>query len=127
MTQPPNSELDGARVLILEDEFLLADDLARALERVGAEPVGPVNSIERAEKLIGRGRLDAAVVDLNLHGKMSSEFVERLAAMNLPCLVVSGYGKEAVPESIRSLPSLEKPVSAARVIDVLAAELAKAG
>ena len=82
--------LQGSRVLILEDEYFLADDLARALRERGAEPVGPVSSVSEAEKLLARERLDAAILDLNLHGAMATEFVTRLAETRLPCLIVSG-------------------------------------
>lgn len=117
--------LSGARVLIVEDEFFIADDLARALRGAGGEPVGPVNTVEQAEQLLGRERLDAAIVDLNLRGEMASTFVERLAGQ-VPCLIVSGYGEDGVPESLRGLPRLEKPVSPKAVLDCLAGELARA-
>ena len=117
--------LEGARVLIVEDEFFLADDLARELRNAGAEPVGPVSTVEQAEKLVARHPLDAAILDFNLRGRMASEFIERLAAANLPCLVVSGYGDDALPGSIAAVPRIEKPVSPASVIETLAAQLAR--
>jgi ActR/RegA family two-component response regulator len=119
--------LQGNRVLILEDEYFLADDLARALRERGAEPVGPVSSVTEAEQLLARERLDAAIVDLNLRGEMATEFVSRLAATRLPCLIVSGYGSEAVPESIAHVPRIEKPTSAAAVLQTLSARIEPAG
>ena len=117
--------LDGARVLILEDEYLLADDLARALRNAGAEPVGPVATVEEAETLAATAQLDAAILDLNLRGRMATDFVQRLAAARLPCLIVSGYGEDAIRE-VSDVQSLEKPVSTEKVMKVLAEELAKA-
>lgn len=74
MTRP----LEGARVLIVEDEFFIADDLARALRNAGADTIGPVSSIREAEILMRRGHLDSAILDLNLHGEMAGDFAERL-------------------------------------------------
>lgn len=125
MSKSPPSTLNGIRVLVLEDEFLLADDLARCLEDAGAETIGPVNTVEQAEKLLEVDLPDAAIVDLNLRGEMASGFIERLAATRLPCLIVSGYGDDAVPQSVNRVPRLEKPVSPAAVIERLAAELVR--
>lgn len=117
--------IEGARVLIVEDEFLIADDLARALRSAGADPVGPVSSVDDAEQLVRQGHVDAAIIDLNLRGEMASDFAQRLAATNLPCLIVSGYGGDALPESVSDIPQLEKPVSPASVIQALANRLAE--
>lgn len=119
--------LTDARVLIVEDEFLLADDLARALKAAGGEPVGPVSTIRQAEELIKRERIDAAIVDLNLHGEMASEFAERLASANLPCLIVSGYAHDGLPETVSTIPRIEKPVSPDKVLRALRIELARLG
>jgi DNA-binding NtrC family response regulator len=125
MDQSQGTPLQGSRVLILEDEFFLADDLARALRDAGAEPVGPVSTIAQAEEIIGQQGVDAAVLDLNLHGEMASDFVQKLSASELPCLIVSGYGADAIPESVTAVARLEKPVSPSAVIDSLAAELSR--
>lgn len=117
-----STPLNGARVLILEDEFLLADDLARALREAGGEPVGPVATIEQAKELIARERPDA-ILDLNLRGEMASDFIRGLRATHLPCLIVSGYGEDARPASVSDVPRIEKPASPSLVIAALAAEL----
>lgn len=117
--------LDGARVLVVEDEFLIADDLAHALRRVGGGPIGPVPTVDEAERLVRSKAVDAAIVDVNLRGQMASDFVRRLAATGVPCLIVSGYDGGGLPESVSGIPRLEKPVSPALVIEVLAAELVR--
>ena len=93
MKRPRTSKVQGARVLILEDEYFIADDLARALREAGGEPVGPVSTVKQAEELVALGGLDAAILDLNLRGEMASDFIRRLATAELPCLIVSGYGE----------------------------------
>ena len=64
--------LGGAQVLIVEDEFLLADDIARALRQAGGDPVGPVSTISQAEDLVRHNAIDAAIIDVNLRGEMAS-------------------------------------------------------
>ena len=123
MVAPRQSSLEGSRVLILEDEYFLADDLARALRERGAEPVGPVGTVEEAEGLIARERLDAAILDVNVHGEMACDFIQRVAATKLPCLIVSGYGDDSMPEAVSGVPRLEKPISSASVISSLEAQL----
>lgn len=74
--------------------------------------------------MLVRDRIDAAILDLNLNGDMASEFVARLVATRLPCLIVSGYSEEALPAMIGEVPRLEKPVSAVDVVKALETELA---
>lgn len=126
MTSFSARPLDGVRVLILEDEYLLADDLASALRQAGAEPVGPTGTVPEAEALAAKEQIDAAILDVNLRGEMASKFITRLAASNLPCVIVSGYGEDALPQSISQLCRLEKPVSPSVVVNSLAAQMARA-
>ena len=125
MDRSRESALKGAKVLILEDEYFLADDLARALRKAGAEPVGPVNTVQEAEELVAREAPDAAILDLNLRGEIASEFVQRLATTDVRCVIVSGYATDAFPELVCNAPRLEKPISPASVMSSLAAELAR--
>jgi DNA-binding NtrC family response regulator len=121
------ANIKGTRVLIVEDEFLIADDLARAIRSSGGSPVGPVSTIREAEDMIRRSPVDAAIIDLNLRGAMASEFINKLAATGRACLIVSGYGEEAIPESVSAISRLEKPVSPTEVVQALSRELARAG
>jgi len=125
MKRPRTSKVQGARVLIVEDEYFIADDLARALRDAGAEPVGPVSTVKQAEELVALGELDAAILDLNLRGEMASDFIRRLATAELPCLIVSGYGEDAIPDSVSTIRRLEKPISPSAVVQQLAEELAR--
>ena len=119
------ANIKGMRVLIVEDEFFIADDLARAIRNNGGSPVGPVSTICEAEDMVRRSPIDAAIVDLNLRGELASEFIKKLAATGRPCLIVSGYGEDAVPESVTAVSRLEKPVGPTVVIEALSRELAR--
>ena len=114
------NRLAGARVLVVEDEFLIADDLVRALSRFGAEPIGPVGTITDALRALKKERPDAAILDLNLRGEVASGLVDKLAEDEVPCLIVSGYSERSFPDEFSHFPSLEKPVSYERVAEKLA-------
>ncbi len=111
--------LANARILIVEDEYYLADDLARALEAQGAQVVGPVGSLEEAEALVRAGGLDCAILDMNLRGEMAFPVADRLDQEGIPFVVASGYTEAALPERFASSPRLEKPLLASDVIDLL--------
>jgi len=117
------SDLEGARVLVVEDEYFIAADIARALDAAGGRAVGPAGSIEQARRLLKEQQVDAAILDLNLHGEMAYPLVSELAQRGLPCVIMSGYSPESLPESVRHVPSLEKPVDYNRVVNSLAAQL----
>jgi DNA-binding response OmpR family regulator len=84
-----------------------------------------VKTVRQAQELVACEKLDAAILDINLHGETASDFIERLAATKVPCLIVSGYGEDAVPESINSVPRLEKPINPPVVVGELAAHLGR--
>lgn len=126
MEQDDSKMLQGIRVLVVEDEYFIADDLARALRAAGAVPIGPVASVEDAQEMLDKQRPDAAILDLNLRGVIASGLVERVAREKLPTIVVSGYGERGLPELDVTLPRLEKPVDCKLVVKTLAEELSKA-
>lgn len=115
--------LAGKRVLILEDEPLIAMMAADMLMRLGASVVGPVASLEEAERLAETGAFDAALLDLNIDGQMSSDLVERLVGRALPVVVATGYGKRAESLAERALPVVSKPYTLERIEAAFAAAL----
>ncbi|HEX8839516.1 MAG TPA: response regulator [Sphingomicrobium sp.] len=117
------ADLEGARVLVVEDEYLIADDLVRALHAAGGQAVGPAGSLDHARTLLDEEEVDAAILDLNLHGEMAFPLVSDVQKRGLPCVIMSGYSPESLPESIRHVPNLEKPVDHERVVRSLAAEI----
>ena len=102
--------LAGWRVLVVEDEYFLADDLASALGRLGATVVGPVPTRADALACLDRGeRIDAAVLDINLHGEMVWPLADALLARGLPFVFATGYGQAMVPSAYGRVPRWEKP------------------
>jgi CheY-like chemotaxis protein len=97
------------RVLIVEDEYLLADDMAQALRKFGADVVGPVPSSDQALALLAEEPVDAAVLDINLKGQMVFPVADVLREQGVPFVFATGYDEAAVPEAYRDVPRWEKP------------------
>ncbi len=102
-------DLRGRRVLVVEDEPLVAMDLEASLEAAGCEVVGPAPSVARALALIAEAGLDAAVIDANLGGNPVDAVADALVANGVPFAFSTGYGREALPARHRGKPVLTKP------------------
>lgn len=106
-----SSALQGARILIVEDEFLLAMDLSDRLRREGCEVIGPASRESKALAVLERDRPDAVVLDLNLDGKLPVNLAETLVARQIPFVVVTGYGNRRLDvPTLQEAPRLDKPV-----------------
>lgn len=99
--------LTGKRILVVEDEFLVAAMLCDFLEDAGAVPVGPVGRVSDGLAAIAAGGFDLAVLDWNLCGESSEPLAEALAAASLPFVIATGYG--AVGAGFNDRPILAKP------------------
>lgn len=84
--------LTGKRILVLEDEVLLALDAAEALEELGAIIIGPAHRVEGAMALLDTVRPDAALLDVNIAGSTSSAVAKRLTEERVPFVLATGYG-----------------------------------
>jgi CheY-like chemotaxis protein len=102
--------LAGRRVLVVEDEYFLADDMAQALQKLGAEVVGPVPTRDKAMALLSSGeRIDAAVLDINLKGQTVFPVADALKERGIPFVFTTGYTESTVPPAYRDAPRWEKP------------------
>ena len=102
--------MNKARVLVVEDEMLIAFDIADALADFGWEVVGPVGSVAEALALLGNEQVDIAVLDVNLGGTKSYPIADKLAESNVPVLFLTGDRASDVPPGSASSPVLSKPV-----------------
>ena len=109
MNTERTTPLSGARVLVVEDEYYLADDLSRALLQAGAEVIGPVGTLSEATQIVADGRFDCAVVDMNLRGDLAYPIAEQLKSARVPFIVTTGYNQTSLPESLQDVPRVEKP------------------
>lgn len=120
MEQATGSVLAGCRVLVVEDEFYIADDLRRALVRLGAEVVGPVpTEAEALAHLAADVPVDLAVLDINLRGEMAFRTADALAERGIAFVFVSGYDRHMVPARHRQVPHWQKPFEPAALAGIL--------
>lgn len=104
------STLRPCRILVVEDDLLVADLVSDMLEELGYVPVGPAPTLERALETVEREKLDGAILDLNLNGVPVFPLADRCIALGIPIVLATGYADTSLmPETCRSLPSLEKP------------------
>ena len=104
-----NDNLAGCRILVVEDETLIAILIEEALQELGCVVVGPVARLDAALQLASNEVLDAAVLDVTIRGGHIQPVAEQLLARGIPFVLASGYGDWSLPENLRDQPRLTKP------------------
>ena len=116
MTQP----LSGRRVLVVEDESLVAMLLETILEDMGCIPVGPASNIDDGLAMATGGEaLDAALLDVNVAGRQVFPVAQALKNRGVPFVFSTGYGEGGLPDEWRGQATLQKPFTEAAVRDAL--------
>jgi CheY-like chemotaxis protein len=116
----PAVPLFGRRILILEDEYLIAMEMKGWLQEAGVEVIGPVPGVDHALDLIEDHRLDAAVLDINLgDGDTSFPVADRLELLQVPYLFATGEVQKARAGGYNNPPLLQKPFSRADLLRTL--------
>jgi DNA-binding LytR/AlgR family response regulator len=112
--------LVGRRVLVVEDEFLTADDIALVFARLAVEYIGPAQSLQRAMELLEScGRLDGAVLDINMQGEMVFPLADALRKRGVPFVFATGYNPDVIPERYRDVPICLKPIDSLKLVQAL--------
>lgn len=108
------------RVLVLEDQLLVAMEIEEMLARLGCTVVGPVPSVGRALDLIDRGRVDFAILDVNLGRERSAPVAEALRTRGVPFALATGYDGTQLPEAaFRDVQHLGKPIEFHRLAEAI--------
>lgn len=102
-------EDQGKRVLIVEDEVLLALDLEEMLTALGHHVIGQATRIDKAMELARDTDMDFAVLDINVAGSQSFPVADVLRGRNIPFTFATGYGNEGLIDGYRDFPVLRKP------------------
>jgi len=110
--------LTGKRVLLVEDEVLIAEMVVDMLEGLGATVIGPATSLETGLSLAGSEEIDAAVLDVNLRGKRIDPIADLLIARGVPVVFATGYGKAAGTARGR-VEAIDKPYTQDRLANAL--------
>jgi CheY-like chemotaxis protein len=105
-----SSALRGLRILVVEDEFLIAMNLVDALENAGSFVLGPVASVAKAiSKIESEAHIDAAVVDVNLGGLLAFPVADMLVARKIPFIFTSGYEDNVLKTRYSQVKNCLKP------------------
>jgi PAS domain S-box-containing protein len=107
------------RVLVVEDEAIIAIDMAAALEDAGFVVIGPVGSVYEAMSLLDEHVCDCAVLDINLAGETSAPLASRLLTQGIPFVTVSGNTQESISEEFSQSPFLSKPIVTSKLLSKL--------
>ena len=111
--------LQRCKVLVVEDEFFLAEDLAFALRSRGAGVVGPIADFDRAVDQASRSGFDVAVLDINLGNKATYVIADQLKQSAIPFMFTTGYSAEVIPDRFRNVIRLEKPYQVEQLVEMV--------
>lgn len=101
--------LQGLRILVVEDEFLVASLIQDFLETAGCRVAGPIARLAEAVKAAQVETCDAAVLDVNLGGHRVYPVAEVLSRRRIPFVFVTGYDADALPSEYHQRPMVHKP------------------
>lgn len=116
-------QLPACKVLVVEDDYLLASDIQKTLEKAGAIVLGPFGSENGALTALQSEVPDLALIDLNLGEGVRFEVAEQLSHKSVPLCVVSGYIRSDfawMPDFLQSVPWIRKPVALHAVLEIAA-------
>lgn len=122
MAEPDRLSVDrrplGARhILVVEDAYLIADDLSAALREEGAVVVGPAASVPKGMRLAAEEEcIDAAILNVDLRGVAVFPLADALIERGIPFLFLTGYGQFNIPDEYGAIVRCEKPVGALHVV-----------
>lgn len=100
---------NALRVIIFEDDFLLAEALSDALTKIGCNVIECCGGFAQAKLIVATADCDLAIVDLDLRGIDASPILDRLVERHIPAVVATAADNEDVPERLAHLPRLTKP------------------
>lgn len=118
--------IEGLRVLVVEDEFLVAMLLQEMLETAGCVVAGPIPRLAEALEAAASEACDVAVLDINLGGERIDPVAVILDGRKIPFVFVTGYAADSLPDAFAARPRLPKPFKSADLVATLAEAVAPA-
>jgi DNA-binding response OmpR family regulator len=113
------AHLEGYRVLVVEDDYFVAQDLCSILRTRGATVVGPARSVRVGRELANAHRPDCVLLDINLHGEYAFELAEELQMRGVRTVFTTGYDTTFIPPRLRSTACLQKPVDTNALVQTI--------
>jgi PAS domain S-box-containing protein len=113
------SEVARKRVLLVEDEALLALEVSEILSSAGAHVIGPFGGLIEGATAARRETIDVAILDMNLKGQMVYPLAEELLERKIPLIFLSGYNVPDVPDALRNVPHLIKPADPSALLKLI--------
>jgi DNA-binding response OmpR family regulator len=113
------AQLAGYRVLVVEDDYFVAQDLCSILRTRGATVVGPARSVSVGRELANAHRPDCALLDINLHGEYAFELAEELQTRGVRTVFTTGYDTSFIPPRLRHTACLQKPVDTNALVQTI--------
>ena len=118
-------QFPGRRILIVEDNGLIALEIETMVRDSGAEVAGPVGSVREALSLVGNGKLDCAILDVNLGGEDVFPVADALSQAGIPFLFLTGHSDSKVPPRYHGCAILQKPFLPSRLLKALSSMVAE--
>jgi PAS domain S-box-containing protein len=110
--------LTGKRILVVEDEPLVAMDMQSMLRAAGCVTVGPAGTLREAKRLLAAEACDAALVDVNLKGQPIEDLLPALRQQGVPFAFVTGYGPKVLSKTFEETVTISKPFTAEQLLAV---------
>jgi DNA-binding response OmpR family regulator len=120
-----NARLTGLRVLVVEDDYFIADEICTTLREHGAQVLGPSPDIEHGLNLVRNNDIDCAVLDINLHGNLAYSLASELRQRGTPSIFATGYDGSVLPSEFSGSVRLEKPVDLSALLQAVRAACAR--
>jgi len=111
--------LEGKLILVVEDEYFLADETRRQLVALKAEVLGPAGNVDDALELIETRCIDAAILDVHLGDELVFSVAERLEELGIPFVFATGYDPCIVPDRFSGFTLCEKPTELGKIARAL--------
>lgn len=104
--------LQGLKILLVEDDFIVAFDMQTLLQDYGAHVLGPAATVAEGLSIVASSKVDAAVLDVNLNGEFVFALAQRLREQHVPLLFATAYADDdkLFPDADRTAPRVAKPV-----------------
>ena len=111
--------MTGTRVLVVEDESLLAETLCDLMQDAGCEPVGPAATVAEALRLIEQGGIDVALLDIRQKQETSFAVAYALRRRGIPWLFLTSYAQHQLPDDLGDALLVEKPFSPPALVETV--------